>query len=214
MFGFDQHNRKHRLVRLTGKIICATKADEAAVDAVVNQPELFSGVQARIAAKQRSRATVESRRSWFSFSPVALRVAFAGVAMIVLLATAFLLLWQKDRPQPELDLADIETPLPVPPPPVTFTTGDSSKTVKRDEPQRKIRRQPLRRNEIVSSFIPLTYLADSTAVESGLIVRVRVPRSMLTRMGLPISAEISEDTVLADVALGDDGLARAIRFVN
>ena len=214
MFGFAQHNRKHRrLVRLIGKIILATKANEAAVDAVVNQPELFSGVQAHIAAKQRSLAQAESRRSWFSFSPVALRVAFAGTAMIILLATAFLLLWQKDRPQPELNLANIETPLPAPPP-VAATAGDSSKTVKPDKPQRKIRRQPLRRNEIASDFIPLTYLADSTAVESGLIVRVRVSRSLMSKLGLPINAEISEDTVLADVALGDDGLARAIRFVN
>jgi len=213
MFGFAKHHQKRRrLVRLAGEIIASTKASEVEVDAVVNQPGLYSGVQARIAAKQRSRAAVERDRARFVFSPFALRVALVGAAMIVLLAIAATGLWQKDRAQPQSNLAAIEKQQPAPP--VENPAEADHQTAKAEKPQRKTRRQPVRRNEIVSDFIPLTYLAESTEVESGVVVRVRVPRSMLTRMGLPINAEITEETVLADVALGDDGLARAIRFVN
>lgn len=214
MLGLTRHIlKRRRTVQLTGEIIASTKADEASVDAVVNQPKLYSGVQARIAAKQRSLAAVESGQARFGFSPFALRVALAGAAMIVLMAIAATVLWQKDRSQPQSNPAAVKDQRPRQPVENLANTSDGAAKV--EKPQRAIRRrQPVRRAEIVSDFIPLTYLAEGTAVESGVVVRVRVPRSMLTRMGLPINAEIAEETVLADVALGDDGLARAIRFVN
>jgi hypothetical protein len=63
-------------------------------------------------------------------------------------------------------------------------------------------------------YIPLTYLADSTAMESGQIVRVRLPRSALISLGLAMGAESMGELVEADVVLGDDGVARAIRLVQ
>ena len=132
--------------------------------------------------------------------------------MIVLLVIAATVLWQKDRSQPQSNLAVVQEQEPQQQ--AVERLADTS-TTKVEKSQRRIRRrQPVRRTEIVSDFMPLTYLAEGTAVESGVVVRVRVPRSMLTRMGLPLNAELTEETVLADVALGDDGLARAIRFVN
>ncbi len=209
MFGLTRHlQKRRRTVQLTGEIIASTKADEASVDAVVNQPELYSGVQARSAAKQRSRAAVESGQARFGFSPFAL----AGAAMIVLMAIAATVLWRKDRSQPQSNSAAIEQSQTEQQVEQLASFGNGSD--KAEKPRRKNRRPAIRRAEIVSDFMPLTYLAESTEVESGLVVRVRVLRSMLVRMGLPINAEITEETVLADVALGDDGLARAIRFVN
>jgi hypothetical protein len=72
----------------------------------------------------------------------------------------------------------------------------------------------LARNEVVTDYIPLTYLNDSTAFDSGLVVRVQVPRSTLISMGLPMNVETSHELVKADVVVGDDGVARAIRFVH
>jgi hypothetical protein len=69
-------------------------------------------------------------------------------------------------------------------------------------------------NEEVSDYIALTYLNDSTAFDSGLVVRVQVPRSTLISMGLPMSVENSSELVKADVVVGDDGVARAIRLVH
>ena len=49
---------------------------------------------------------------------------------------------------------------------------------------------------------------------SGRVVRVRVPRTAMLQFGLPINENRASELVKADVVLGEDGLARAIRFVQ
>lgn len=63
-------------------------------------------------------------------------------------------------------------------------------------------------------YVPLTYLATATAMDSGTIVRVELSRSALTSLGFPVNVEGSSESVKADVILGDDGVARAIRLVQ
>ena len=67
--------------------------------------------------------------------------------------------------------------------------------------------------ETVTEFIPLTALDEATAMGSGTIMRVEMPRASLIAMGLPLNAERAHETVKADIVVGDDGLARAIRLV-
>lgn len=68
--------------------------------------------------------------------------------------------------------------------------------------------------EIVTEFMPLTYGAALSPNEGGQLVRVELPRSALASLGLPVNVERSDERVKADVLLGHDGLARAIRFVR
>jgi hypothetical protein len=68
--------------------------------------------------------------------------------------------------------------------------------------------------EVVTDFMPLTYGAALSPNEGGQLVRVELPRSALLSMGLPMNVEKSDERVKADVFLGHDGLARAIRFVR
>ncbi|HEV2802730.1 MAG TPA: hypothetical protein VGW12_19825 [Pyrinomonadaceae bacterium] len=69
--------------------------------------------------------------------------------------------------------------------------------------------------ESLTEFIPLVAGApDAQPLESGQVVRVQLPRAALASLGLPLNAERSNETVKADVLLGNDGLARAIRFVR
>ncbi|HLL16198.1 MAG TPA: hypothetical protein VK388_14130 [Pyrinomonadaceae bacterium] len=69
--------------------------------------------------------------------------------------------------------------------------------------------------ESVTEFIPLVAGAPAAApLESGQLVRVQLPRSALASLGLPLNAERGNETVKADVLLGGDGLAHAIRFVR
>ena len=65
-----------------------------------------------------------------------------------------------------------------------------------------------------NEYIPLTYLATATAMDTGTIVRVQLSRSALVRLGLPINIESSNESVRAEVVIGDDGVARAIRLVQ
>jgi hypothetical protein len=68
--------------------------------------------------------------------------------------------------------------------------------------------------EIVTEFFPLMQDARLAAEEGGQVVRVEVPRSALERFGLPMNVEQAGGRVKADVLLGHDGMARAIRFVR
>jgi len=65
-------------------------------------------------------------------------------------------------------------------------------------------------------FLPLPYSGVPMS-EGGQLVRLEVPRSALVSFGLaPVDGARAgtSDTVLADVLVGEDGLARAVRFVQ
>jgi hypothetical protein len=63
-------------------------------------------------------------------------------------------------------------------------------------------------------FIPLPNAESIAPDEDVNVVRVEVPRSAMLAVGLPVSADQSMDLVEADIKMGPDGLARAVRFVN
>ncbi len=65
--------------------------------------------------------------------------------------------------------------------------------------------------ETATEFIALSYLP---ATESGQVVRVKVPRSMMVSLGVTTKTEKNSELVNAEVVLGDDGAARAIRFLS
>ena len=51
-------------------------------------------------------------------------------------------------------------------------------------------------------------------LEFGAVVRVRLPRSAMRLAGLPVNEERLAERIQADVLLGQDGTARAVRFVQ
>lgn len=67
------------------------------------------------------------------------------------------------------------------------------------------------KEERLTDFIALSY-ADKS--ESGQILRVKVPSAMMVTLGVVSEVRNSAELVSADVVVGDDGLARAIRFVK
>ena len=68
--------------------------------------------------------------------------------------------------------------------------------------------------DAVDEFYPLAY--STVPVTNGRIVRIEVPRSAPVAFGLdPIDfVRTRRNAVLADVVVGEDGLARAVRFVR
>jgi hypothetical protein len=126
------------------------------------------------------------------------------------LAAAVALVWLVSRPAAKpvrQDTAVIVPPkvveIPVPPaPPVVVATHRL-----RPKPARAVAKR-----EIVTGFIPV--MLDPDPLERGRLVRVRMPRSALTAFGLPVNEERFEERIQADVLVGEDGLARAIRFVK
>jgi hypothetical protein len=69
-------------------------------------------------------------------------------------------------------------------------------------------------SEYETDFFPLSYGGDQKPMESGEVIRVQMPRSALIAFGLPVSIERADVPVKADLLIGEDGLAQAIRFVR
>jgi hypothetical protein len=74
--------------------------------------------------------------------------------------------------------------------------------------------KPTSANEIATDFIPVTYGGSANLADGGRMVRVELPRSAMASFGLPFNVDRANEKVKADVLVGVDGLAHAIRFVR
>jgi hypothetical protein len=83
-----------------------------------------------------------------------------------------------------------------------------------DRRQQRVSRRKSNQAEVVSAFYPLMEGEDLDSSEIAQVVRVELPASALGVAGVSLGADISTVPVKADVALGYDGLARAVRFVR
>jgi hypothetical protein len=171
--------------------------------------------QAVIAAFRKQRAVARpGRRVWWA------RAAVAAIAAAVVLAAVVVSLRKpgeqtsKAQPRPpheSVARASVSAAVPV----VREVRKPKSRTARgsRRNPVGPSKPQVMPANrEHMTDFIPVFY--DPEPIERGQIVRVRLPRTALTVFGLPVNEEQAEGTIRADVLLGEDGLARAVRFVK
>lgn len=77
--------------------------------------------------------------------------------------------------------------------------------------RKAVHRAP-RPREVTTDFYPL--IEDAPPFERGELLRVSLPASAMKTVGLPVSEDRLSETVQADVLVGQEGLARAIRFVR
>jgi len=103
--------------------------------------------------------------------------------------------------------------LPVSAPPAEIQPERNRR--RRQTPGPPANRSPVKASdEIATDFIPVTF-GGSNGFEAGSqIVRVELPRSTLANFGLPVNMDRLDRPVKADVLVGVDGVARAIRFVQ
>jgi hypothetical protein len=73
---------------------------------------------------------------------------------------------------------------------------------------------PVAEEDADSSFYPLPEAEALPAVENAMVVRVQLPVSSLQLMGVPVGEERADASVQADLLLGQDGLARAVRLAQ
>jgi hypothetical protein len=132
-------------------------------------------------------------------------VALATLAV----AAAMTLFFARTQPQPQpKQIAPVlvsQQPIVVAAAPATMPVPVPKATPK----ARPVKRQP---QEVVTQFFPLLDVAPP--FESGELLRVTVPASTMRTVGLPVNEDHLTDRVYADVLVGQEGLARAIRFVS
>ncbi len=158
--------------------------------------------------------------------------AAATILIVAAIAIAFRALNSDHERQPMIGgtpPAPAQTPVqPEPKPEMTPPQPNRERAVAQAETGANPKRRPARRQSEAeasalehsagggqtSDFIPLTYLTDEKALQNGLLVRVEMPRSALIALGMPLNAARNDANVKADVVLGDNGVAYAIRVVH
>jgi hypothetical protein len=68
--------------------------------------------------------------------------------------------------------------------------------------------------EVATDFMPIGYVNSQSLQDGGSVVRVELSRSTIVSMGFAVNMDRYGERVKADVLMGADGLARAIRFVQ
>jgi hypothetical protein len=144
----------------------------------------------------------------------------AGVAAAILIAISVIVLRTRTEPSNQIRAEQIEQPqIKEEPSPAIIETPKKQEVAQRPR-RRSVRRVPNSEvanhvnREIATDFMPLGYLNPATLQDGGQIIRVEVPRSALVNFGLPVNPDRYHEKVKADVLLGVDGLAHAIRFVK
>ena len=112
------------------------------------------------------------------------------------------------KEQPIVDEPKVDQPEPEPQPIAHKPRRPAKRRARNSEVANHMNR------EIATDFMPLGYLNPATLQDGGQIIRVEVPRSALVNFGLPVNMDRYHEKVKADVLLGVDGMAHAIRFVK
>lgn len=177
-------------------------------------------IELRLREAFRARSVFARRRSYVNY-----RVA--GIAAVLLIAISVIAInWRTDIPK-QVTADRTEPAPPVKEQPVKEQPRieeprqpQQQEVVAVKPPRRSVRRAPRTEvanhvnREIATDFMPLGYLNPATLQDGGQIVRVELPRSALVNFGLPVNMDRYHEKVKADVLLGVDGLAHAIRFVQ
>lgn len=214
-----------RLDALGQALLKASSISGNEIERIVEAPGLFDLLHARIAGEAGERTSQKRGSSgWWNWQ---MRLAACGILAIVMLTAIGLSFYSGG----ELPLAAAVPPVRTETDrivdPSSYTLPPSSlidvpavrdhrsgillaskRSAKSDRPR------PMQRVEEVSDFYPLTYTDDQYSNnDGGQIVRVELPRSSLTAMGVEVPENRAEN-VKTDLLIGSDGVMKAVRFVK
>jgi len=169
-----------------------------------------AGAPAHVEAALVSELRRRNRRS------AAARIAAAGGIAAAVLAGLWLLRpVTLDAPPPEVLEISREAATPSPAPAIETVIVEEARPV---AVRRVIRRPAAPRPAVrllpTDRFIPVGVWQAVEPMERGSIVRVRLPKSSLPVFGIAVIADRANESVPADVLLGEDGSLRAIRLVS
>ncbi len=216
---------EEQLDAIMSQIIREAAADEKVLDEIADSPQLWWSVQRTVAGERP-----KSKRGWIPTFDWRVAV-FASLALGALLIGVFV----SDRAQDSLNIASnrldgatitigrlpenrtAQVGTPVMSPRKEIASKPAARTTVRDRIAPKKAKEPvptteaISNSEVKSEFIALMYAPNS---DSGQLVKVRVPRSMMVSLGVSTNVGSTEEYVNAEVLMGNDGSARAIRFIQ
>jgi len=152
-------------------------------------------LEERLLSEFRKRARARLRHRWLAVTAGAIA---AGIALFV---------WMRPAPSKLTS-----TPLASAPP--QAHTALTTQTAPAREQTAVAPVSQTAAGEVAENFYRLPDADILPPLDSATIVRVRLPISSLRLMGVPVNEDGAGESVQADVLLGQDGLARGVRFVD
>jgi hypothetical protein len=146
-------------------------------------------VEERLVGELRRRSRARRRNRW-------LALGMSGAIAAALVVT----LWIRTEPVDQK--------------PALARSQTSSAVRTALSPAASIAPAPEQGAEVAINFYPLPDADELPPMESATIVRVQLPMSSLRLMGVPVSEDRAAEFIQADMLLGQDGLARGVRFVQ
>jgi len=178
---------------------------------------LLAAFRAQTAATASSTVIPAFDRSW-RWSSWKLAAVAAGMLIVISVMAIF---WKSANSRIPRREERAVAPAPVNTPGHRAAPPDGREQMSAEHPKNLPKRVRRRESvdspdevEVVTRFFPLREGEDLTTMDSLQVVRVELPGSALGEVGLPVDPETANEPVKADVVLGQDGLARAIRFVR
>lgn len=219
--------------QLLQKIVNDAAFDQARVDEIADSPQIWWGVQRQIKADEGPAVKDGTRffRRWLllgaSLSVAALLLAFFFVPRPAEQTGEQVTISPDRSLRDESDSIEVGTK-PIVSPSIDPRAAKSGETASKptkfvkkaavenksprpQQPKSKATIAGFEPNEVKSEFIALSYARNP---DSGQIVRVRVPSSMMVSLGLVASVEKPSNLVNAEILVGDDGMTHAIRFIR
>lgn len=224
-----------KLDQILQKIVKDSLLDDEMIDEIADSPRLWWNVQSRIKSEKENR-----NKGWI---PPWLNWQTVGFACVISVFCGVLFWYEnlgevnfraevnpivlQEKEIPEIaEISTFEKPKPIEK--VSNSNRPTSQKIVSTNavlPNKELRRETSAKTqiaktapkfspkseEIKTEFIALAY---SPAPESGQILKVKVPRSMMVSLGVTSNVGNVSELVNAEVLLGDDGLARAIRFIQ
>ena len=231
------NSNDQRLEILIREIVSAASVDESILEEVASSPTVWKNVQREI--RKHEPASAYSFAKVWRWLLIGVPAATAAALLITLFVSRSYIDPASSLPAFEQAAAlNPEAALPTTPETIEPTAPETMKTEpvaskvnskerrnpgrvlqpttrklrqRSARPQTLISPSPSAESAIKSEFIALSYARDP---ESGQIIRVKVPRSMMVTVGLVASVEKPTALVDAEVLIGDDGMTRAIRFIR
>jgi len=114
-------------------------------------------------------------------------------------------------------VARMQPPNIAPPAPLAAHIAAPAPVVATVAPKPAVRVRPRvvkRQEEIATPYYTLPGAESLPAPDAEAVVRMVVPRSTLQLVGFPLTEQPRPEFVRADVVFGQDGMARAVRFVQ
>ena len=195
--------------------------------------EAPAGIETKLLAEFRNRSAAPVTSASRPRIQVNARYWLSAIAAILLIAIAIVAFRSRTVNENKQNAKQIEAPKPAEvqeAPREQQPVNENSFAVNDSKPQRNIIPQKRRSNrvnrtapavmanhvtnEIATDFMPLGYMNAASLQDGGQIIRVELRRSALANFGVPVNMDRYNEKVKADVLLGVDGMARAIRFVQ